>query len=453
MAATGASMKENNTRSHAVEKVGESSKPEKNSRTVLGNLTNTCLQPPNAAALRGSGKNDAKDGVLEGRQVVFHDGSLVQTFENQLDDVVSEPGVPPVQVNVVAAGPSDLQDINLPALPDNDEDMDELQFENYEMDLENEEMDSSDESSDESSEESDEEIEPDLDDLDDPEDDSILEGLLHLPTYQWNPLSPEYDEYVVDQMHERELDGRPEQGFMSMQAELSLAMRTILVDWMIEVAVTYEYRHETLFLAVSLVDRYLEAAPVARINLQLVGTGALLMAGKVMENDNLRSSDLAYLTEDAYPASEVRGMARLLLHNIGFDLSFPTTAWFARRLLNLTTAAYDDTLRNEVQSLTFYLCYLAVLNEDDFLIDPPSMVAASALCLARRTLKFILPWDQQCVEVSQYELVDLEVCVRYLHQVHRHVSQDREVACCHLFELPEYAEVSLIEPEPFPLVL
>ena len=57
-------------------------------------------------------------------------------------------------------------------------------------------------------------------------------------------------------------------------------MRTILVDWLIEVQENFELFHETLYLGVQLVDIYLSRKEVTRDYLQLIGATCLLIASK-----------------------------------------------------------------------------------------------------------------------------------------------------------------------------
>lgn len=57
-------------------------------------------------------------------------------------------------------------------------------------------------------------------------------------------------------------------------------MRTILVDWLIEVQENFELFHETLYLGVKLVDLYLARKEVKREYLQLVGATCMLIASK-----------------------------------------------------------------------------------------------------------------------------------------------------------------------------
>lgn len=68
--------------------------------------------------------------------------------------------------------------------------------------------------------------------------------------------------------------------YMSKQVHLSKWMRALLVDWMVEVQESFELNHETLYLAVKLVDSFLCQTVVQKDSLQLVGAASLLIACK-----------------------------------------------------------------------------------------------------------------------------------------------------------------------------
>lgn len=64
-------------------------------------------------------------------------------------------------------------------------------------------------------------------------------------------------------------------------------MRALLVDWMVEVQESFELNHETLYLAVKLVDLFLarsskqpERDHLTKEELQLLGAAALFIASK-----------------------------------------------------------------------------------------------------------------------------------------------------------------------------
>lgn len=84
---------------------------------------------------------------------------------------------------------------------------------------------------------------------------------------------------IFDYLKERETDYKIKD-YMTEQPELSKWMRSLLVDWMVEVQESFELNHETLYLAVKIVDTYLGKERVVKDNLQLLGAASLLIACK-----------------------------------------------------------------------------------------------------------------------------------------------------------------------------
>lgn len=82
-------------------------------------------------------------------------------------------------------------------------------------------------------------------------------------------------------------------------------MRAILVDWIIEVHLKFKLLPETLFITVSLIDRYLEIEQIKRTNLQLVGVTAMLIASKYEEIYAPEVRDFVYITDNAYTKEEI----------------------------------------------------------------------------------------------------------------------------------------------------
>lgn len=75
--------------------------------------------------------------------------------------------------------------------------------------------------------------------------------------------------------------------YMDKQVCLSRWMRSLLVDWMVEVQESFELNHETLYLAVKLVDLYLTKVTVGTDTLQLLGASSLFIASKYDVSNNL----------------------------------------------------------------------------------------------------------------------------------------------------------------------
>ena len=65
---------------------------------------------------------------------------------------------------------------------------------------------------------------------------------------------------------------------MRKQPDITPGMRSILIDWLIEVGEEYRLHNETLYLAVSYIDRFLSQMSVLRSKLQLVGAASMFLA-------------------------------------------------------------------------------------------------------------------------------------------------------------------------------
>lgn len=88
-----------------------------------------------------------------------------------------------------------------------------------------------------------------------------------------------YAQYIFEYLKSREHHYRIKD-YMNEQPEISKWMRSLLVDWMVEVQESFELNHETLYLAVKIVDTYLGKERVSKDALQLLGAASLLIACK-----------------------------------------------------------------------------------------------------------------------------------------------------------------------------
>ena len=70
---------------------------------------------------------------------------------------------------------------------------------------------------------------------------------------------------------------------MDMQTDINPKMRAILLDWLVEVHGKFELMPETLYLTISIIDRFLSTQIVPRREVQLVGITSMLLACKYEE--------------------------------------------------------------------------------------------------------------------------------------------------------------------------
>jgi len=192
-------------------------------------------------------------------------------------------------------------------------------------------------------------------------------------------------------------------------------MRAVLADWMVEVQQQFRLLQETLFMTMSIIDRYLalEGKTVHRSQLQLVGVSAMFLASKVEEIFAPEVSDFVYITDNAYTGEEIRHMELKILNALNFDLCRPISLNFLRRF---SKAGDVDLLQHSVAK---YILEQGLLDYSLASLQP-SLMAASALHLsllltdADETASFNSVWNINLQHYSAYSSKQLMPTVKKL---------------------------------------
>jgi len=217
------------------------------------------------------------------------------------------------------------------------------------------------------------------------------------------------DMYARHRKTERELHVKPT--FLARQPALNERMRSILVDWIVDVHKAYKLAPETLYLAVRTIDRYLAATTVSRAELQLVGVASLLLAFKHEELLAPKLSDLVSLTDKAYSETRILEAEAAMAKALGYRLAGPTALTFLARYLKAGGAD---------RRCAWLAAYVAerTLQEYAMLAHLPSAIAAASVLVARRSLGEEA-WTPALAESSGYARSDLAACLRDLRVVLR----------------------------------
>ena len=120
----------------------------------------------------------------------------------------------------------------------------------------------------------------------------------------------------------------PDYTYLTRQTEINEKMRSILVDWLIDVHFKFGFTDETLFMTISIIDRYLTISQITRTNFQLLGITALMIACKHEEIDLPKIDDFIYITDNAYVKSEVVKMEEDVLSKLNFAFMYPSPIKF-----------------------------------------------------------------------------------------------------------------------------
>ncbi|KAJ1946059.1 B-type cyclin, partial [Linderina macrospora] len=192
-------------------------------------------------------------------------------------------------------------------------------------------------------------------------------------------LIPEFGDDIFGYMRELEVKLMPDPRYMDRQHALSWSMRSILIEWLVQVHERFKLLPETLCLCVNFVDRFLSTKEVMVNRLQLVGAVSLLLAAKYEELRVPSIADMEFMVEKTYSGDEIRRAERYLLRTLNFDLGWPGPISFLRRISKADN--YDVATR----TLAKYLIEVTLVDER-FIGVPCSKVAATAHYLAMRFL-------------------------------------------------------------------
>ncbi|KAJ0431902.1 putative cyclin [Helianthus annuus] len=202
----------------------------------------------------------------------------------------------------------------------------------------------------------------------------------------------------------------------TVQLEITQEMRSILIDWLVEVCEEYGLASETFYLTVALIDIYLSKKCIGKRRLQLLGITCMLVASKYEEICAPRVEEFCFITDSTYTRADVLEMEHQILDVLSFQLSVPTIKKFLRRFLLAAQSSY----KAPVIELEFLANYLAELSQIEyrFIKFLPSLIAASAVYLAKWTLdQDEDPWNATLEHYTSYKAPELKVTVLALQDL------------------------------------
>lgn len=238
-------------------------------------------------------------------------------------------------------------------------------------------------------------------------------------------------EYVVEMyrhFREKEMKTSVRPIYMENQSHINERMRSILVDWLVEVHLKFKLVPETLYLTVNIIDRYLERVEVSRPKLQLVGVTALLLASKYEEIYPPELRDLVYICDRAYSNEQILEMEERILKALEYQITIPSAHAFLVRYLK---AAHAD--RKIVQLSCFILD--GTLQSYNLLHYLPSQLAAASVLIARRCvgrnswsptlLKYAEYCEEDILPVARAVLAEKSSASQELRAVNKKYSSSR----------------------------
>ena len=222
--------------------------------------------------------------------------------------------------------------------------------------------------------------------------------------------------------------------YLKKQQDISHKMRSILIDWIVDVCSKYKLLPQTLFMTVNLIDRYLAQRQVLRQHLQLVGVACLMIVGKFEEIYPPVLKDYVAVCDNAYTKQQILDVEADILVSLDFDLTQTPSFGFLQFI--------HQQFKLDDKSFAFARYIL-----ENALLDIESLkygnlfLAAGALFLVNRIFKRGA-WNTEHTRFTGVEEKDAKRCARDLYMMIQRVEGTNLTAVKRKFWKKEFFEVS-----------
>ena len=170
------------------------------------------------------------------------------------------------------------------------------------------------------------------------------------------------EEYIDDILEnlledERNSETKISNSYFKFQTDINNKMRAILIDWLIDVHLKFNFKPETLYITIYIIDSYLSLKKIERCNFQLLGVTALLIACKQNEIIFHKLKEYVYITDNAYTEDDIKNMEFKILKALNFNILYPSSLSFYEIYSNKLGLSQDKKKFNLGEFLmeSFYL--------------------------------------------------------------------------------------------------
>jgi hypothetical protein len=134
--------------------------------------------------------------------------------------------------------------------------------------------------------------------------------------------------------------------YFEFQKEINRSMRSILIDWLIDVHNKLNFKEETLYITIYIIDSFLSKKKIERKRFQLLGTTALLIATKLNEIYCRRIIDYVLITDNAYTKDDIKRMEEEIVKTLNFNFLVPSPLSFFQIICKILEISEDKYLYN-----------------------------------------------------------------------------------------------------------
>ena len=214
------------------------------------------------------------------------------------------------------------------------------------------------------------------------------------------------EEYIDDILNnlldeEKNSEIKISNSYFKFQTDINNKMRAILIDWLIDVHLKFNFKQETLYITIYIIDSYLSLKKIKRCNFQLLGVTALVIACKQNEIIFHKLKEYCYITDNAYTEDDIKDMEYKILSTLNFNILNPSSLSFYEIYGNKFGFAQDKKKFDLGQYLmeSFYL-------DESCLKYYPSTIAATVQYIVMKYFK--MDNYKECYKQHLYNIKKIE---------------------------------------------
>jgi len=232
--------------------------------------------------------------------------------------------------------------------------------------------------------------------------------------------------------------------YMKNQKELNEKMRSILIDWIIDVHYKFGFTDETLFMTVSIIDRYLTVTQIKRSNFQLLGITALLIASKHEEIDLPKVDDFIYITDNAYVKDDVIKMEEDVLSKLNFSFLYPSPIKFFEYL----SLHFNYEKKHHLMGKYLMETFLLDIKNTKY---KPSIISCACAYIVMKFFKFQNYYESYHKKFytldenkDKYSESNIKECAKDICLFVDNINKTNYQACIKKYSKPEQEKVAII---------
>jgi len=250
--------------------------------------------------------------------------------------------------------------------------------------------------------------------------------------------------YNLLKEEDRGISPKAEYDYMKNQKEINDKMRSILVDWIIDVHFKFGFTDETLFMTISIIDRYLTINQIKRSNFQLLGITALMIACKHEEIDLPKVDDFTYITDNAYKKNEVIKMEEEVLSKLNFEFLYPSPIKFFEYL------SFHFNFDKKHHLMGKYLMETFLLDIKSIRYNP-SIISCACAYIVMKFFKFPNYYESYNKKFytldenrDKYSESNIKECAKDICLFVDNINKTSYQACIKKYSKPEQEKVAII---------